>query len=65
MGWINPLIGLILKYLLTRAVGAKRAYDVIVEFTSGIAVGFSLLYLVLGAYVFFGISIPTIAALWK
>jgi hypothetical protein len=65
MGWINPLIGLIIKYLLTRAVGAKRAYDVLVEFVSGIAVGFSLLYLVLGAYVFFGISLPTIAALWK
>jgi hypothetical protein len=65
MGWINPLIGLIVKYLLTRAVGAKRAYDVIVQFTAGVAVGFSILYLVLGAYVFFGISLPTIASLWK
>jgi hypothetical protein len=64
-GWVNPLIGLIVRYLLTRAVGAKRAYDIIVELVSGLAVGFGLLYLVLGAYVFFGISIPTIAALWK
>ena len=59
------MIGLIIKYLLTRAFGAKRAYDIIVELVSGLAVGFGLLYLVLGAYVFFGISLPTIAALWK
>jgi hypothetical protein len=65
IGWANPLIGLIVKYLLTRAVGAKRAYDIIVELVSGLAVGFGLLYLVLGAYVFFGISLPTLAALWK
>jgi hypothetical protein len=32
---------------------------------SGLAVGFGLLFIVLGAYVFFGISLPTLAALWK
>jgi hypothetical protein len=65
VGFANPLIALIIKYALTRAVGAKRAYDATVEFIAGMASGFGLLYLVLGAYVFFGISIPTIAALWK
>jgi hypothetical protein len=64
-GWVNPLIGVMIKYLLTRTVGAKRAYDITVELVSGLAVGFGLLYLVLGAYVFFGISLPTLAALWK
>ncbi len=64
-GWINPIIGLIAKYLLVRIYGAKRAYDVIVEVVSGLAFGFGLLYLVLGAYVFFAMSIPTIAAFWR
>jgi hypothetical protein len=65
IGWFNPLMGLILKYLLTRVFGAKRAYDAIVEFASGFAVGFSLLFIVMGAYVFFSISLPTIAAYWR
>jgi hypothetical protein len=65
VGWVNPLIALIVRTLLTRAVGAKRAYEIIVELVSGLAVGFGLLFIVLGAYVFFGISLPTLAALWK
>ena len=64
-GWVNPLIALIIKYLLTRAVGARRAYEITVEVVAGLAVGFGVLYLILGAYTFFSLSIPTITALWR
>jgi hypothetical protein len=65
VGWFNPLVGLIAKYILNRAVGPRRAMEVTIEFVAGIAVGFGLLFLVLGGYVFFTISLPNLGLLWK
>jgi len=35
--------------------------EVAIEFVSGLAIGFGLLYVILGAYVFFGSSSPNLA----
>ena len=65
VSWFGMLIALVAKYILNRAVGPRRAMEVTIELVAGLAVGFGLLYLVLGGYVFFTISLPNLGLLWK
>jgi hypothetical protein len=65
VGWFNALIFLIAKYILNRTVGPRRAMEVTIEFVAGLAAGFGFLYLILGGYVFFTISLPNLGLLWK
>ncbi|MEM3974563.1 MAG: hypothetical protein QW320_09370 [Ignisphaera sp.] len=65
IGWIDYLLALLVKYLLTRIYGAKRAQEMIVEFVSGLGIGYGILFPILGIYVFITSSLPTIAALWR
>jgi hypothetical protein len=66
VGWFNAVVfGLIAKYILNRAVGPRRAMEISIEFVAGIMAGVGLLYLVLGGYVFFTISLPNLGLLWK
>jgi hypothetical protein len=63
--WPSALIALVAKYALNRAVGPRRSMEVTIELVAGLAAGFSLMYLILGAYVFFAISLPNLGLLWK
>jgi hypothetical protein len=63
--WFTSVVALIIKFTLSRAVGPRRSMEILIEFGAGLAVGFSLLFLVLGAYVFFTVSLPSLGLLWK
>jgi len=64
-GWINPLIGLVVRYSLTKVLGAKRAEELIAAIFAGLAIGIGALYLLVGAVIFSTISIPNLRLLWK
>ncbi|MGC9014741.1 MAG: hypothetical protein ACP5KW_10245, partial [Thermoproteota archaeon] len=63
--WPAALIALVTKYTLNRIVGPRRSFEVSVELVAGLGAGFSLMYLILGAYVFSTISLPNLGLLWK
>jgi hypothetical protein len=63
--WLTVLLGVIFKYILNRIAGPRRAYEITIALISGIAVGFGILFPILGAYVWITTSAPNLAALWK
>ncbi|MEM2960647.1 MAG: DUF6785 family protein, partial [Candidatus Bathyarchaeia archaeon] len=65
IGWLNPLVALIIKLILLRTIGARRLSEIIIPFLAGISAGFAFLYVFLALYGFFTISWSNLTLLWK
>jgi len=65
IGWVNGLIALVMKYSLTKVLGPRRAYEMIVPILAGIMCGFVLGYIIVGIVITTTVSIPNLNVLWK
>jgi len=65
IGWVNGLIALVIKYSLTKVLGPRRAYEMIVPILAGIMCGFIMGYIIVGIVITTTVSIPNISTLWK
>jgi len=58
--WIEASLCLVARYMLVRVLGPRRAEATIIPIAAGLAVGIGALYLIVGAYIFFTVSMPTL-----
>lgn len=65
IGWLCPIIALIIKFIMLRTLGAKRTSEIIMPFYAGLVAGFAILYTFIAIYCFFTISLPNLTMLWK
>jgi len=63
--WIETPIALLTRYILIRTIGPRRTEELIIPLAAGLAIGIGVLYLIVGAYIFFTVSVPTLAALLR
>jgi hypothetical protein len=62
--WIEAPIALVARYTLLKVLGARKTEELLVPLVAGLAVGIGALYLIVGAYIFFTVSIPNFSMLW-
>jgi len=65
IGLWNPLIGLLIRLVIFRVLGAKRGYELLVTVISGLAIGMGALYLLMGLIITVNTVIPNYLTLWK
>jgi len=65
VGWLNIIIGLLIKLVVERALGPRRAIELLEVVLSGFVIGMGCLYLPTGLYLALNISIPNLIALWQ
>ncbi|MEM1515542.1 MAG: hypothetical protein QXL85_08490 [Candidatus Bathyarchaeia archaeon] len=63
--WIEAPLALAIRYILVKVFGPRKAEITIIPFAAGLAVGIGALYLIVGAYIFFTVSVPTLATLLR
>jgi len=63
--WPSILIGLVLKYVLSKSLGPKRTEEYVTPIASGFALGMGILYFFLALYLFFTSAWPWLIANWK
>jgi len=63
--WLASLVALILKYAFARSLGPRRTEELIVPAATGFAVGYGMLYIVAGLYVWITYSWPFLLTNWK
>ena len=65
LNWFSALVGLVIKFVLTRILGPKRMAEIVEPLVAGTLVGMGFFYLV-GAFIIIGtISIPNLQLYWR
>lgn len=65
VGWVNPLVAIILRVTLEKTMGPRRTMEYLIPILSGLAIGMGFLYFFVGLYIMATSSLPTFAALWQ
>ncbi|MGC8615201.1 MAG: DUF6785 family protein [Thermoprotei archaeon] len=63
--WSAVVVGLVLKYLLSKSLGPRRTEEYVIPAASGFGLGFGVLYLFAALYLFFSSALPWTLANWK
>ena len=63
--WLASLVALVSKYAFSKALGPRRTEELIVPAATGFAVGYGMLYIVAGLYVWITYSWPFLMTNWK
>jgi len=63
--WLAALVALILKVIISRAVGPRRSVLYVTPAASGLAIGFGSVYIIAGLYYLFTLAIPTLQLFWS
>jgi len=62
--WLASLFALVFKYIFSKTLGPRRTEEYIVPAATGFAVGYGLLYVVVGIYVWATYSWPLLMTSW-
>ena len=63
--WVQAIVAAIIKLVLTRALGAKRAEEFILPIVAGILTGAGLPYIIAGIYAWANGVLPNVATNWR
>lgn len=64
MGWLNALLALIFKYILTKMLGPRRSLELTVPILAGFMVGTMILVPLINAVIIFDVCLPNLSLLW-